>query len=526
MSGRLDAPTLRRAMDLFARALQEHREELDSLNVFPVADGDTGTNMLLTQQSVQRALEEDGGLDGLGALCERIARSSLLAARGNSGVILSQVLRGICGVLARPADIDAAGFADALTEAADQAYQAVARPREGTVLSVLRDAAAAARASANASAADQRTVAGAALAAARESLARTTDQLPELRAAGVVDAGGLGVVLLLDALRAALTDASLTEPVGSFGPVGHANADVPAPDLAFEVQFLLAGDDGVLPGLREELLAIGDSLVVVGGPGLYNVHVHTDEPGRALDAGRRSGEIRDVRVVSLAEDVSACVAGQAREVRATQQRCGLVALVEGDGLVRAFASLGAVVVRGGPGAVPPVAAVVAGMDAVPASSVVLLAADPDLTPVAERAVDDFANGSHVVGAPSVVAALAGATAFDPEASAEENVDAMRRAVAETRAGRLVLERDGSKVWRGIGDDDVVAAGPDAPGAAVALAKHLMGDEAELVTLVAGAGAPDGEPETIVAALEHAFPELTVELIAGGQVGAPYVLGVD
>src|SRR5690349_19641874 len=179
MAGRLDAPTLRRAMDLYARALKEHREELDSLNVFPIADGDTGTNMLLTQQSVIRSLDEDSGVEDIEAICERISRSSLLGARGNSGVILSQVLRALCDVLARPGGGGTATLAEALGAAADQAYRAVARAREGTVLSVLRDAADAARRAADALVADEATTSEAALAAARGSLARTTEQLPE-----------------------------------------------------------------------------------------------------------------------------------------------------------------------------------------------------------------------------------------------------------------------------------------------------------------------------------------------------------
>ena len=519
MSGRLDATTLRRAMALYARALEDHRDELDSLNVFPVPDGDTGTNMLLTQRAVARALE-DAGPEELPELCERISQASLLGARGNSGVILSQVLRGACeAVAATTGGAGPDGLAVALARASEAASSAVARPREGTVLTVLREAAGAARAAAEAADASEEGVAHAALNGARAALALTTGMLPELRAAGVVDAGGLGVVLLLDAVRAALRDEQLSEAVGAGGPVGRAEAVAGAGDGAFEVQFLLEGADEALPALRDELGAIGDSLVIVGGGGLFRVHVHTDEPGRVLEAGKVAGATREVQVASLAEDVSRCRAGEAREVRVTSRPTAMVAVVAGDGLVRAFASLGAAAVRldgSGRGAERVVADLVAAVDALPAGTALILPNDPAALSAAERASGLASKRAVVIPTRSAVAGLAAAAAHNPEASPEDNVAAMTAAAAATASGEVVA-----------------GAVDDAAGATVAVARRLAngargghGGDPEVLTVIAGAEVSDGELDAVRDALQAAFPDAAVQALAGGMAGPRYLLGVE
>src|SRR5438105_12285246 len=366
MAASLDAATLRRAMALFEEGLRRHRDEINSLNVFPVPDGDTGTNMLLTQQAVVVELASmDGRPTGLAEVGEAISRASLLGARGNSGVILSQVLRGLCERLPDGGPVEPNDVAAALRHASQEADHAVARPQDGTVLSVLRDAAGAAGAAADAGA-DVPGVFDAALREARHSLDRTRDGLPELSAAGVVDAGAKGLVLLLDALGAAVQDRDLSEPAEPPGPVG-AGGDGSVPPSGshheFEVQYLLEAEPAALGALRVDLAEVGGSIVVVGGGGLYQVHVHTDAAEDAVAAGRRAGVVRDVSTASLRDQVVACIGGQARGVQVAEQACGLVAVASGDGLAEAFRSLGAVVVRGGPGENPSVGDLVAAVEA-------------------------------------------------------------------------------------------------------------------------------------------------------------------
>jgi dihydroxyacetone kinase-like predicted kinase len=303
-------------MTAFAEGLRAHRSELDSLNVFPVPDGDAGTNLLATQEAVLASVAAlpAGSGAGLPTLCRAVTDGSLMGARGNSGVILSQVLRGLCHVLARDEAAGAASLAAALSAAATEAYRAVVRPREGTMLSVLRDAATAAR-QAEGDHADAEPVVEAAMAAARESLAGTREILPELREAGVVDAGGKGIVLLLDSLRSALLGVPLSEPVGPLGPVGREavtelGSGVQVP-FGYEVRYLLEAGDGDVDPLRAALADLGDSVVVVGGGGRYHVHVHTNDPAAAVEVGEVAGRTRDVAVADLAHQVEACLAGPA-----------------------------------------------------------------------------------------------------------------------------------------------------------------------------------------------------------------------
>jgi uncharacterized protein len=327
----LDAPSIVRAMVLYAEALERFRPEIDSLNVFPVPDGDTGTNLMHTQRAVAEALsappaerpgasaaERDGAPpDAMTTVRETVAHAALNGARGNSGVILSQVLRSFCSAIP-DAGADGTAVAAALSDAAAAARRAVAEPREGTVLTVLDEAAAAAAATSGGpgSDADAGAVLEAALAAARAALARTTEQLPELRDAGVVDAGGKGAVLLLDALAAAVTGRAPSERPGPPGPLarpaGGPGASAPARSLPFpfEVEFVLEGPtDPDVEALRAHLRAMGDSLAIVGGDARYRVHVHTDRPDDVLAAGRAAGAVRDPAVVSLDEQVAACLRG-------------------------------------------------------------------------------------------------------------------------------------------------------------------------------------------------------------------------
>ena len=319
MTARLDAPTLRRAMSLFAESLRSHRDELNSLNVYPVPDADTGTNLVLTQEAVERALAAatDGNL--LPELCEAIARSSLMGARGNSGVILSQILRGLCQALPADGSGGSRELAIALRHGSDEAYRAVARPVEGTVLTVLRDAAGAANDAAT-SGGSLEAVAATALEAARDSLGRTREVLPALREAGVVDAGGKGVVLLLDALSAAVAGGAPSEPAGPPGPLGRTEEPaLSSLEFAHEVQYLLEAPDEALPALRRELDRLGDSLVVVGGGGMFNVHVHTNHPESAVEAARAFGRPREVSITTLEGRMVGCLTSQARGVRIAEQ---------------------------------------------------------------------------------------------------------------------------------------------------------------------------------------------------------------
>jgi DAK2 domain fusion protein YloV len=575
----LDGRTIRHAMGLYREVLEVHRREIDSLNVYPVADGDTGTNLLLTQQSVVEALAAlDPGEEDLAILRPVICRAALMGARGNSGVILAQILRGILDRLPSGAfgtsgasggsgvsgpsvgPGTAADVVAGLWHATEEAYRAVARPVEGTALSVMRDAAAAAEEASRGSG-DVLQVLDAALAGARESLARTTELLPQLRRAGVVDAGGKGLVLLFDALRAALCGELPSEPVGPLGPLGRPESEGPGAtpampgqeraSLGFEVQYLLEAGDEEVPGLRSVLAGLGTSLVVVGGGGVVKVHVHTGQPGAAVEAALEAGRPRQISISSLDGQVGCLVRTAVEEaagVLAATHASALVAVAEGEGLVRTFRSLGASVVVGGPGNNPAVADLVRAIRAAPSSSVLVLPNHRNVVPAAERAAGEVSKDVTVVPARSIPAGIAAAAVFNPNATSEENAEALRAAAAGCGSGEVVqAERDADTptgavrrgAWLGMAEGRAVsvglagspseaasawAVGPGAP--AVEVVRHLAREDSGVVTLVVGDGAGAEERSQVEAAIRETFPGLDVEIVDGGQPRFPFLIGVE
>jgi hypothetical protein len=503
MSQVIDARVLRDAMARYAEALRAHREEIDSLNVFPVPDGDTGTNMLLTQEAVEEAVGAVPA-DDLGAVGEAISRAALMAARGNSGVILSQVLRGLCARLCREASAGPRDLAEGLARAGREAGRAVAEPVDGTMLSVLRDVAHAA-VEACRDGAGCGEVAEAALDAGLRSLEATREALPALAEADVVDAGAKGLILMLDALVSVLNGVPLRVGVGPPGPVGArrvAEGTTAHTRYGHEVMYLLECDDAAVASLRERLDAIGDSLVVVGGGGLYTVHVHTDEPEGAVEEGVAAGRPRDVRVTSLDEQVEACLAGEARAVRVGEQPAAtgtvVVAVAAAEGTAALFRSLGARVVA----AERPSVADLVGALVAAEGAVLFLPNDPAIAPIAERAAEESGRIVRVVSSASVIEGLAAAAAVVPDQGLEANA---RR--AETAAGSVVSTEA-------------------VPGRVLEAVRAIHRDRHEILTIIAARVVPDEEVDRDVIALREAFPSLEVEVHRGGLSDPPYLIGLE
>jgi dihydroxyacetone kinase-like predicted kinase len=354
----------------------------------------------------------------------------------------------------------------------------------------------------------------------------------------VVDAGAKGLVLLLDAFHVALTGEPPSEPVGPAGPVGpHAEVEsAPAAvELAFEVQYLLEAEDDRVPVLRHRLGEIGDSLVVVGGGGLYHVHVHTNVPGAAVEEALDAGRPREVSIVRLEGRPVDCMGGQARAVRVAEQTCALVAVAEGEGLSRTFRSLGGLVVPGGPGANPSVEDLLHAIEAAPAEEVIVLPNHPNIRPAAEQAARASVKHAWVVATESIPAGIAAATAFNPMTALDGNADDMAQAAGACRAGELArAERDADTEagqvrtgdWLALAGDRVVAVGHDPGIVASGLVRSLADGDAELLTLVTGSEAPAEEVDRVVAAVRRSLPGLDVEVIDGGQSRYPYLMGIE
>src|SRR5690349_17275774 len=346
----LDGSSVARVVSTYRDALRSHQEELNRLNVYPVPDGDTGTNMTLTLESVCRELDGSTRMDDV---CEAVAHGSLMGARGNSGVILSQILRGLAETFRGLESVGAPDLTAGLRTAADAAYQAVMRPVEGTILTVVRATADAAEAARAAGAATLRELLEQAVDAARAAVRRTPDLLPVLKEAGVVDAGGHGFTLLLDAFLTVVDGRPLPEPQVVATPAAitaHRHAE-DAGSLRYEVMYLLEAPDMTIPAFKDAWSAIGDSIVVVGGDGLWNCHVHTNDIGAAIEAGIEAGRPCKIRVTDLDEQVeeeqwvrAGSGAPEGAPVGGQVVTTSVVAVAVGDGIQRLLRSLGVEVV--------------------------------------------------------------------------------------------------------------------------------------------------------------------------------------
>jgi DAK2 domain fusion protein YloV len=503
----LDARAVRRWCALAAARLRQHEQELNDLNVYPVSDGDTGTNMLLTMLAAEQAIAALPSSQDIGDLLKSMARGALLGARGNSGVITAQWLSGLAAGIAGPSP---------LRQAATAAYEAVAHPVEGTILTVAR-------------AADGATIKEAADAAA-EALAHTPEQLPVLAAAGVVDAGGRGLVVLLDALVETLTGSASEHDID---PVMPLHTAAPIQDYrgpAFEVQFLIDTSVDAVGTMRGALDRLGDSLVVVGGQPAWRVHVHVDDVGAALEAALDAGRPYQIQVTHLTS--ARAEHGPRRPDPAAR---AVVVTAAGGGVFQLFMGEGAVPV----GANPSTAEILDAILATGAGRVAVLTTDSNLRAVAQTAADEaFGEGVKVRVIPtrSPVQALAALAVRDPSRRFEDDVIAMAEAAAACRSAEVTTASR----------EAITVAGRCQPGDIIALVEgevNVIGQDLEtvcrelldrmlatgrneLVTLLTGASAPDELAQGLTDHLTVKWPLVEVHAYVGGQQYYPLLVGVE
>jgi len=539
VSDDLQIALLQRWCDLGLDALGAAREEIDALNVYPVPDGDTGTNLYLTFEAARQSLV-DAEPGSLAVALTVFARGALLGARGNSGVILSQLLRaGAHQLLRGDPRRPGALLADTLTLAADAGYDAVGQPVEGTILSVARAAADAAQ-QAVPSLPDQPfgqlgIVIRAAALAAREALARTPDQLPVLKAAGVVDAGGRGLCVLLDAAEEALTGRRPAPTVGHVSlptPVAP-GADLSADGPGYEVMYLLDAEDAPVRELRMRLAALGDSLVVVGGDGLWNIHVHVDDVGAAIEAGIEAGHPHRVRVTHFADQVIRAGANRAR----ASERRGVVAFAAGPGLADLFTESGAVVVERR-GARCSTGEIIEAIRSTGAEEVIVLPNDGDTVAVAEaaaRTAREEGIRAAVIPTRAQIQGLAAVAVREPGRAFDADVVAMTTAASHTRHGAVTVAAKDAMTMAGpcrVGDSlgivegDFALVGGTLGAVGVEVVERLLAGGGELVTLVTGAECTDDLVAHVADRLERTRPDVELFVYAGGQPRYPLLIGVE
>jgi DAK2 domain fusion protein YloV len=558
----LHADDLRAVMGGYRDALRLHQADINRLNVYPVPDGDTGTNMALTLEAVVAELDTTPRPAGLPEVCKAIGHGSLMGARGNSGVILSQLLRGMSERMGTAGDdgVGPAALVDAITHAAELARKAVVRPVEGTILTV---ASAAAAGAAHATGPSLLAVVEGARTEAADALARTPEQLPVLARAGVVDAGGAGFVLLLDAFLLVLDGRPLPQPSGVAAPdlsalnghnPGHADEGAAGAggdgyavgDLRYEVMYMLAAPDESIEAFKDVWAGIGDSIVVVGGDGLWNCHIHTNDVGAAIEAALDSGRPSRIRVTDLEEQVEeerwvresvgAPGAGPSTEGAGPPAVTGVVAVVSGDGIGRIFHSLGVHhLVVGGQTMNPATADLVKAVEAVASDQVVILPNNKNIRPVAEQ-VDQLSDKRvQVVATGSIVEGFAALLAYDPAADVGTNAAAMsdsasRVIPAEVTQAVRDSTTDAGEVhegdWIGISRDGVVAIADNVVVCTRLLLSRLLDDSHELVTLIEGEGARVADTRRIEEWLAEEHPNVALEVHQGGQPLYPYLLGIE
>lgn len=553
---RLGAEDLRRVVSGFRDALRAHEDGINRLNVYPVPDGDTGTNMALTMESVVAEIEGTAEVPAdLAAVCQAIGHGSLMGARGNSGVILSQILRGFTQVLASAEVVDGAAFAEALTAAAKGAYEAVGNPVEGTILTVVREAAEGATMAAK-DTSDLLAVVDAALGSGRDALARTPEMLQVLADAGVVDSGGTGLVLFLHAALHVIDgrpvpDASVTEAVADGGRVdtlralahdalGAGGGHGGLADLRYEVMYFLEAPDAALAAFRDVWAGIGDSIVVVGGDGIYNCHIHTDDIGASIEAAIEIGKPSKIRVTDLLEEVEeerwVREAGEGPWPDPEPVTTAVVAIATGEGIKRIFHSLGVQqVLTGGQSMNPSTAQILEAVEAVNAEEVVILPNNKNIIAVAEQVDATTSKTVRVVPTRGIPEGFAALIAYDPEAPSAENAAEMAEAAANVMAGEVTMAVRDSTCdvgpivrgdFLGIARAGIRAVAPSAAEAAIVLLGELLDEEHEILTLIEGEGATAGETRRITEWLSEHHPEVVAEIHHGGQPLYPYFLGVE
>ena len=553
------------ALVRYGHYLEEYRDKIDRLNVFPVPDGDTGTNMYFTVRAATAVIEDAAMLSRLGELKRgdftSVAKAALLGARGNSGVILCQVVASFCEILGVDSISEASlgDLAEAFELSDRRARGAVLTPVEGTILTVISDVAALAREMACAKVA-LLEASQALLDRAEASLERTPELLPQLRKAGVVDSGGAGLVLFVAALGDVLgANRSGAQSELHFGfesvvpearglVVGELRPSATSVEIGprYEVMFILESNAASVNAFREVWAGLGDSIVIVGQDDTYNCHIHTDDIGASIEAGVEAGTPSRIRVTDLAEQVleerwvlEAKGAGAPDPYvseAAIPPETSVVVVANGEGVSRIFRSLGVGrIVVGGQSMNPSTEEILAAIEDVPASNVVVLPNNTNVTPVAQIAAHLSGKKVKVIPTRGIVEGLSALVEFDPMVDIEENVARMtecakRVAVAEiTRAVRDYHSEVGEVTagqFIGLGRDGVVSISDCASGAAIGALQAMLPAGAEIVTIIEGDGSTASATREITEWLSESHAEIEVEIHHGAQPLYPYLLGIE
>jgi len=532
--------------DMFAAGsdwLEKSVPDINAINVFPVPDGDTGTNMLLTMRST---MEEAARvpLESASAVAKAMAQGALMGARGNSGVIMSQFFRGLAKGLDEKESMTGIDWALALTEASRTAYKGLSQPVEGTMLTVIRDAAMAAEVAARSSPEDVTDVAEAAVKAAKDSVARTPLLLPVLREAGVVDAGGQGVYVLLEGalryLKGEVEEMKLRKPqmVTADLPLGSGARQLvvePGEPYGYCTNLLLEGRKLDPEKIRKKLEDKGQSLVVVGDETMVRVHIHTYDPGSIMRYATSLGTLHQIQVQNMDDQHVGFI--EMHQGKLPTSDIAIIAVAAGTGMKDVVQSLGAAaVVTGGQTMNPSVQEILQAVESVPSQKVILLPNNKNIILTASQVQPLTSKEVVVVPTRTLPQGVAALIAFDYEGTLEENAQAMKEAVATvktvevTRAVRTTQIK-GLKVAKGqaiaiVDDEEIVAAGDSAAQVLFEAIDEAGVESLEVLTVYYGGDVEVAEAERIVERIQNKYPEKQVEMVSGGQPHYDYIVSLE
>ena len=533
---------------IFNDALSLHCESLNALNVYPVPDGDTGTNMSFTLRSVVKEVEESGSTPS--AQWDAIRHGSLMGARGNSGVILSQILRGLADSLSEEELINDEALTRAFRHASTAAYSSVLKPVEGTILTVAREIAEKAEKIIE----DNLSLVDFLKALVKEgsnSLNRTPDLLPVLKDAGVVDAGGAGYLLLIQSFLFVVDETPIEPPMQVTARIENikkthdqGNGDTAdISELRYEVMFFLDADDEKIDSFKADWSKIGDSIVIVGGDGIWNCHIHSNDIGASIEAGIKIGRPHKIRVTDLLEELSHhedhIEIGGETEITLPNpetETTAVIAVVAGEGVHKIFASMGVhAIIRGGQSMNPSVRDLLDAVAQVDANEIIILPNNKNIIPVSEQVNEQVEKNVNVVPTKSIPEGFSSLLAFDPKANSEANAKAMSNMAALVVTGEVTKavrdsETEAGPVkegeWIGLDRSGVIVSSDSLVASTQKLLENLVQEEHEIVTIITGEGSSEETTKSIEKWLTIQFPQVEIEIHQGGQPLYPYYLGIE
>ena len=540
----LDSANGQDLREMFSAAttwLEKSASDIDALNVFPVPDGDTGTNMLLTMRSsIEEAYRAPDC--SASAVAQAMAGGAMVGARGNSGVILSQIWRGLAQGLADKESFTGSDLADALQQASKMAYKGLSNPVEGTILTVVREASSAARVQAASGTDDLISVMEAVVNAARDSVANTPSLLPVLREAGVVDAGGQGLYTVLEGalryLKGEVEEMQFRKPqmVTSSIPLPIRLSPLVADEVPYGycTEFLLKGQKLKPDKLRKKLKKKGESLIVVGDEATVRVHIHTYDPGKIIRYATSLGTMHQVSIRNMDEQHQDFLEMQRERLPAVDM--AIIAVVSGNGLADVFRSLGVtVIVPGGQTMNPSTKDLLQAVGSVVADKVIILPNNKNIVLTAEQVQSLTTKSIKVVPTETIPQGVAALLAFDYEADFETNVQIMKntksavksieiaRAVRSVQLGGLKIKK---KQAVGFLDGDLVTVSDNTSGALNQVLAKLDLDQAEVITIYYGADTELAEAEQVSLSIREQYPQLQIEVVQGSQPYYNYIVSVE